>query len=52
MKSNNLKKVLEIGEGHRRNTMFFASNVVGKEHLDHSDIGIEVINIKAHDKNC
>ena len=50
MKSNNAKKVLEIGAGHGRDTMFFASNGLEVESLDYSSRGIEIINKKAHEK--
>ncbi len=49
MKSNNVKKVLEIGAGHGRDTLFFASNGLEVEALDYSSIGIEIINKKAHE---
>jgi SAM-dependent methyltransferase len=50
MKSNNVKKVLEIGAGHGRDTLFFASNGLEAEDLDYSSRGIEIINKKAHEK--
>ncbi len=50
MKSNNVKKVLEIGAGHGRDTMFFASNGLEVEALDYSRAGIEIINKKANEK--
>ena len=50
MKSNNIKKVLEIGAGHGRDTMFFASNGLEVEALDYSRTGIEIINKKANEK--
>jgi SAM-dependent methyltransferase len=50
MKSNNVKRVLEIGAGHGRGTMFFASNGLEVEALDYSSRGIEIINKKAHEK--
>jgi hypothetical protein len=40
---NNVKKVLEIGADHVRDTMFFASNGPEVEDLDCSSKGIEVI---------
>ncbi len=49
MKSNNVKKVLEIGAGHGRDTMFFASNGLEVESLDYSSRGIEIISKKAHE---
>jgi ubiquinone/menaquinone biosynthesis C-methylase UbiE len=50
MKSNNIKEVLEIGAGHGRDTMFFASNGLEVEALDYSRRGIEIINKKANEK--
>ena len=50
MKSNNVKKVLEIGAGHGRDTMFFASSGLEVESLDYSSRGIEIISKKAHEK--
>jgi ubiquinone/menaquinone biosynthesis C-methylase UbiE len=50
MKSNNVKRVLEVGAGHGRGTMFFASNGLEVEALDYPSRGIEIINKKAHEK--
>ncbi len=50
MKSSNAKRVLEIGAGHGRDTMFFASNGLEVEALDYSSRGIEIINKKADEK--
>ncbi len=50
MKSINAKKVLEIGAGHGRDTMFFASNGLELKSLDYSSRGIEIINKKANEK--
>ncbi len=50
IKPNNVMKVLEIGAGHGRDTMFFASNGLEVESLDYSSRGIELINKKAHEK--
>lgn len=36
MKTNNAKKVLELGAGHGRDTIFFASNGIEVEALDYS----------------
>ncbi len=49
MKSSNIKRVLEIGAGHGRDTMFFASNGLEVETLDYSSRGIEIIGKKAHE---
>jgi hypothetical protein len=44
MKSNNIRKVLELGAGrHGRDTMFFALNGLEVEALDYSGRGIEII---------
>ncbi len=50
MKSNNVKNVLEIGAGHGRESLFFASNGLEVEALDYSSMGIEIINKKANEK--
>ncbi len=49
MKSSNVRRVLEIGAGHGRDTMFFASNGLEVETLDYSSRGIEIIGKKAHE---
>ncbi len=36
MKLNNIKKVFELGAGHGRDSMFFASNEIEVEALDYS----------------
>jgi hypothetical protein len=36
MKLNNIKKVLELGAGHGRDSMLFASNGIEVEALDYS----------------
>ena len=51
MKSNDVKRVLEMVAGHRRHTMFFASNGLEVEALDYSSRGIEIINKKANETN-
>ncbi len=50
MKPNNVKRVLEIGAGHGRDTMFFAANGLEVEALDYSSKDIEIINKKANEK--
>ncbi len=50
MKSNNVKKVLEIGAGHGRDTIFFATNGLEVDALDYSNTSIEIINKKAYEK--
>ena len=41
MKFNNIKKVLELGAGHGRDSIFFASNGLEVEALDYSAIAVE-----------
>ena len=43
MKTNNVKKVLELGSGHGRDTTFFASNGIEVEALDYSVIAVEIL---------
>jgi cyclopropane fatty-acyl-phospholipid synthase-like methyltransferase len=44
MKINNIKKVLELGAGHGRDSIFFASNGIEVEALDYSDFAVELLN--------
>ncbi|MGN6624644.1 MAG: class I SAM-dependent methyltransferase [Candidatus Nitrosocosmicus sp.] len=41
---NEIKKMLEIGAGHGRDTIFFASNGIIVEALDYSVIAVEILN--------
>jgi SAM-dependent methyltransferase len=50
MKANNVKKVLELGAGHGRDTMFFASNGIEVDALDYSSVAIYILNKIAKDK--
>jgi SAM-dependent methyltransferase len=50
MKANNVKKVLELGAGHGRDTMFFASNGIEVDALDYSLVAIDILNKIAKDK--
>src|SRR5919206_2429818 len=50
MKNNNVKKVLELGAGHGRDTIFFASNGIEVEALDYSVIAVEILEKKAKEK--
>jgi SAM-dependent methyltransferase len=50
MKMNNTKKVLELGAGHGRDTIFFASNGIEVEALDYSVIAVEILDKIAKDK--
>jgi len=43
LKTNNVKKLLELGAGHGRDSVFFASNGIQVEALDYSSAGIEII---------
>jgi SAM-dependent methyltransferase len=43
MKANNVKKVLELGAGHGRDSIFFASNGIEVEALDYSGIAVEIL---------
>ena len=43
MKTNNAKRVLELGAGHGRDTIFFASNALEVEALDYSSIAVEIL---------
>ena len=50
MKANNVKKVLELGAGHGRDTIFFASNGIEVEALDYSSAAIDILNKIAEEK--
>ena len=52
MMSLDVKSVLELGAGHGRDAIFFASNGLEVEALDYSDRGIEILNKKAQEKSC
>ena len=52
MMSLDVKRVLELGAGHGRDAIFFASNGLEVEALDYSDRGIEILNKKAQEKSC
>jgi SAM-dependent methyltransferase len=43
VKANNIKKVLELGTGHGRDSIFFASNGIEVEALDYSAIAVEIL---------
>ena len=43
MKANNIEKVLELGAGHGRDTIFFESNGIQVEALDNSSIAFEIL---------
>jgi SAM-dependent methyltransferase len=42
MKTNNAKRVLELGAGHGRDTTFFASNGIEVDALDYSVIAVDI----------
>ncbi|MDQ4074085.1 MAG: class I SAM-dependent methyltransferase [Thermoproteota archaeon] len=50
MKGNNVKRVLEIGAGHGRDSLFFASSGIEVYALDYSATGMELLGKKAHVK--
>jgi SAM-dependent methyltransferase len=50
MKANNVKKVLELGAGHGRDTIFFASNGIEVDALDYSSVAIDILNKIAKEK--
>ena len=43
LKTINVKKLLELGAGHGRDSIFFASNGIQVEALDYSNAGIEIL---------
>jgi SAM-dependent methyltransferase len=50
MKTNNVKKVLELGSGHGRDTTFFASNGLDVEALDYSSVAVQTLDKSAKEK--
>ena len=50
MKANDVKKVLELGAGHGRDTVFFASNGIEVEALDYSVVANDILNKIAEEK--
>jgi hypothetical protein len=44
VKANNAKKILELGAGHGRDTIFFASNGIEVDALDYSSVAIDILN--------
>ncbi len=50
MKTSNVKKMLEIGTGHGRDTVFFASKGLLVDALDYSITAIEILNEIAQEK--
>jgi len=43
MKVNNVTKVLELGAGHGRDTIFFASNGIVVDALDYSTVAVNIL---------
>ena len=50
MKAKKVKRLLEIGAGHGRDSLFFASNGIEVYALDYSRIGIEILNKKSRER--
>jgi Tellurite resistance protein TehB len=50
MKADNVKKVLELGAGHDRDTTFFASNAIEVQALDYSVVAIDILNTISKEK--
>lgn len=50
MKIHCVKRILELGAGHGRDAIFFASKGLEVEALDYSNSGIEILNKKAQEK--
>ena len=50
-KSYNIKKIIDLGAGLGRDTIYFAQNSIQVEALDYSPSGISIINKKAEKQN-
>jgi SAM-dependent methyltransferase len=50
MKENNSKKILDLGSGHGRDALFFASNGIEVDSLDYSATAIEILDKMAKEK--
>ena len=50
IKENNSKKILDLGAGHGRDTLFFASNGIEVDSLDYSATAIEILDKMAKEK--
>src|SRR5215217_3950330 len=50
MKANNVMKVLELGAGHGRDTIFYASNGIEVDALDYSPIAVGILDKIAKEK--
>jgi len=44
MKANNTKRILDLGTGHGRDAIFFASNGIEVEALDYSEVAVGTLN--------
>src|SRR5215469_17419959 len=51
MKINNVRKVLDLGAGHGRDSILFASNGIEVEALDYSVIAVEILGKIAKEKS-
>jgi len=51
MKQNNVKNLLELGTGHGRDSIFFASNGIKVTAFDYSKTGIDILINLAKEKN-
>jgi SAM-dependent methyltransferase len=50
MKENNSRKILDLGSGHGRDALFFASNGIEVDSLDYSATAIEILDKMAKEK--
>ena len=50
-KEHKIKKIIELGAGLGRDTIFFAKNSIHVEALDYSPLGIKIINQKINQNN-
>ena len=50
MMTTNVKKLLELGAGHGRDTIFFTSNGIEVDALDYSEVAIDTLNRIAKEK--
>jgi SAM-dependent methyltransferase len=50
MMTTNVKKLLELGAGHGRDTIFFTSNGIEVDALDYSEVAIDILNKIAKEK--
>jgi SAM-dependent methyltransferase len=50
VKANNAKKILELGAGHGRDTIFFAPNGIEVDALDYSSVVIDILSKIAKEK--